>query len=101
MTEAKEHRSKERRFDRSEFGKCLYDLMLSRDLVTATDLAQAMERNGKGPSDRLIRQYWSGTSKPSVSFMRDVAEALQLTHEEKARLSMSIYYGDEWRKLKG
>lgn len=88
-----------RQFSRSEFGKCLHDLMLSRDIVTASELSEKMQAAGKDVTDRLIRQYWSGTSKPSVYFMKNLAEVLQLSKNEKARLAMSVYYDDEWREI--
>jgi hypothetical protein len=100
MAEIKERgKPKGQRSGRSEFGKCLYDLMLSRDIVTATELAQEMQKQGKAATDKRVRQYWSGTSKPSRSFMRDVGEVLALTRGEKARLSMSAFFGEEWREL--
>lgn len=99
MTEAKEQAGKERRIDRSEFGKCLNDLMFSRDIFTATDLSAAIGENGGDVPDRLIRQLWSRKSRPSHYVMESIARALRLTLHEKARLTVSIYYGDEWRKL--
>ena len=99
MTEAKEHESRERSVNRSEFGKCLNDLMFSRNIFTATDLAAAIEKNGDDVPDRLIRQLWSRKSRPSHYVMESIARALHLTLREKARLAMSIYYGDEWREL--
>ncbi len=92
-------RQKVRQFSRSEFGKCLYDLMLSRDIVTARELADRMQEAGKNTTDRVIRQYWSGTSRPSIAFMKNLAEVLELSRNEKARLAMSVYYDDEWREL--
>lgn len=97
MTKTRQREHKERKHERSEFGKCLQDLMLSRNIVTATELAQKMRELGKDVTDRLIRQYWSGASKPSKSFMQDLGEVLNLTYAEKARLSMSVFYDDEWR----
>ena len=99
MTEAKEHEGKKSNVNRSEFGKCLNDLMFSRNIFTATDLATEIEKNGDEVPDRLIRQLWSRKSRPSHYVMESIARALHLTLREKARLSTSVYYGDEWRKL--
>lgn len=99
MTETTKRTNKERRIDRSEFGKCLNDLMFSRNIFTATELSAAMQENGDEVPDRLIRQLWSRTSRPSHHVMEAIARALQLTLREKARLTMSVYYGDEWREV--
>lgn len=99
MTETKERGGKERSFDRSEFGKCLNDLMFSRDIFTATDLSAAMKENGDDIPDRLIRQLWSRKSRPSHDVMDAIARALKLNLREKSRLTMSIYYGEEWREI--
>jgi hypothetical protein len=99
MTETKEKTNSEKKFDRSEFGKCLYELMQSRDLFTATALEKEMKSKGKDVTDRLIRQLWSRKSRPGIQFMQDVGEVLKLTIVEKARLSTSVYYDEEWRKI--
>ncbi len=100
MTETKERKGGESRYHRNEFGKCLQDIMFSRDIFTASDLARKLNEDGDGPiiTDRLIRQNWSSTSKPSATLMRRLEEKLDLTLLEKARLSMSVFY-DDWRDL--
>lgn len=84
---------------RSEFGKCLVELMQSRDIFDASDLSKLMASDGKHHTDRLIRQYWTGASKrPGIEFMRDVESILKLTPEEMARLCMSVY-SKRWREV--
>jgi ribosome-binding protein aMBF1 (putative translation factor) len=97
VTDTKERGNKERSFERSEFGKCLVDLMYSRGIFTATELAAAMREDGEEVTDRLIRQLWSRRSRPSHEVMRGLARTLNLTLREKARLATSVYYDDEWR----
>ena len=100
MTETKRQRESESRYHRNEFGKCLQDIMFSRDIFTASDLARELNDDGDEPiiTDRLIRQNWSGTSRPSTALMRRLEAKLDLTLLERARLSTSVFY-DDWRDL--
>ncbi len=100
MTETKGQKESESRYHRNEFGKCLQDIMFSRDIFTASDLARELNGDGNEPviTDRLIRQNWSGTSKPSGTLMRRLEKKLNLTMLEKARLATSVFY-DDWRDL--
>ncbi len=100
MTETKRQKVGDSRYHRNEFGKCLQDIMSSRDIFTASDLARELNDEGDEPviTDRLIRQNWSGTSRPSTSLMRRLEEKLDLSLIEKARLATSVFY-DDWRDL--
>ena len=100
MTDTKDQKLGESRRHRNEFGKCLQEIMYSRDIFTASDLARELNDGGDEPviTDRVIRQNWSGTSRPSTTLMRRLEAKLDLTMSEKARLSTSVFY-DDWREL--
>lgn len=76
------------------FGTCLYTLMLSRGIVTATKLSEVLEKAGHTTSHQKITNYWRGDAQPSKTFFEDVGEVLELTDKEKARLSVAHCFGE-------
>lgn len=78
------------------FGTCLYTIMLSRGIVTATKLSEVMDKAGRTTSNQVITNYWRGDSQPSKKFFRDISAVLELTEEEKARLAVADRFEELW-----
>jgi hypothetical protein len=90
-----EARAKGPRPNLTVFGTCLYTLMLSRGIVTATKLSEILEEAGHPTSHQKITNYWRGDAQPTKKFFQDVAEVLQLSREEKLRLSGAHCYEED------
>jgi transcriptional regulator with XRE-family HTH domain len=77
----------------TDFGKYLYQVMVSRDLRTFADLSRALESRGHGVSRQAIANYANGNRAVPASFVVAVASELKLSEDEQRELAWCFAYG--------
>lgn len=81
---------------RNEFGHHLYGLMASKDVRSATELAQILENQGYGRITRqTINDYAAGRAYAPPRFVEKLVEVFGLEREEYVALAVAHSYGQQ------
>lgn len=82
--------------DLTDFGTCVYTLMLSRGYKTVTSLAADMREEEPGGfkiTKQAVSNYTTGRRHVPPTFVSRLVEVLKLNQREKAKLAWAFAYG--------
>lgn len=79
----------------TEFGACLYNLMISRGIRTFAELSRYLESKGHHVSRQTIGTYATGKRSAPTTFAEKFTKALDLSREEQEVFSFAFTYGQK------